>query len=974
MEPKKLNRLIALFLFVITLVIYLSTVAPTLSFWDCGEFIACSVTLSVPHPPGSPLFLLLGKIFSMIPYGDIGWRVNLISAIASAFSVMLLYLTIVRLIRQYHGPEGSSLDTAVIYGGAVIGSLVFAFSHSFWFNAVEAEVYSISLFLTALVFYLIIRWADEADNPTSDRLLLIIAYVIGLAIGIHLLNILAIPSIALVIYFRRQKFSWISFFIMIAITLLGMIVIYPGIVKWLPATFGLGVLVPLVIFFAVLFGCYYMLKNSQRVLSLALISTFLIILGYSTYGMTFIRSSLDPPIDENNPDTVERFLSYLNREQYGDVGIFPRRWNNDPNYSSEVDFFWRYQIDYMYNRYFLWQFIGQDGEYQGAQVDFSKFYALPLLLGLWGLAHHVSKDRRRALVILTLFVMTGYAIIIYVNQDNPQPRERDYSYVGSFYAFAIWIGIGAQGLLAGASNWFKKRGNVAQVLIAFTVLFLALPVNMLAKNYRMHSRADNYVPWDYSRNILETCEPNALIFTNGDNDTFPLWYLQEVEGLRKDVRIINLSLLNTGWYILQLKNWEPKVPMTFSEDYINRYLDQHDITALRMRYWPKSDPNRPTVVRLETLDGGTIEWDVPATQHLPTGPGDTGENNFLRVQDIMIIDIIRANKWKRPIYFAVTVSNSNMLGLNDHLTMEGLAFRLNPIPDQRINPEKLKENLLVTYRDHYRNLNNPKVHYDDNVHRLMQNYRSAYLQLATYYLSLNRPGTVIYDPEKPMEDNIADFEALSDYDKVLFLLDTMEGYMPDEVVPISSDEIVLHIGQLYSDLGRPEELKKRLERLSSRSRVTPEKLFHYAAVYFQWVGDTATAESLFDKVLKEDSSPEMKLQVATAYQQMGKQADAQELLQQVSSGQLDEEMSMKVAMTCMQLNNLGEAQRIFEDLALKKPNDGSVVGGLLMVYERQNDYARAKELLERWVALHPNDVQAKNRLKKYSDMAQGKEP
>ncbi len=627
----------------------------------------------------------------------------------------------------------------------------------------------------------------------------------------------------------------------------------------------------------------------------------------------------------------------------------------------------------MYNRYFLWQFVGQDGEYQGAHVDFSKFYVLPLLLGLWGLAYHVSRDRRRALVIFTLFLLTGYAIIIYVNQDNPQPRERDYSYVGSFYAFAIWIGIGAQGLLASASNWFKKKNNLSQAIVVLAVLFLALPVNMLAKNYHMHNRSGNLVPWDYSRNILETCEPNGLIFTNGDNDTFPLWYLQEVMGVRKDVRIVNLSLLNTGWYILQLKHWEPKVPMTFSDDYINRYLDQHDLTALRMRYWPKNDPTRPTVVRLETPDGGTIEWDVPATQHLPTGAGDTGENNFLRVQDIMIIDIIRANKWKRPIYFAVTVSNSNMLGLNDYLSMEGLAFHLNPEPGQRINPEKLRENLLVTYRDYYRNLDNPKIHYDDNVHRLLQNYRSAYLQLATHYLAQNRPGTAIYDPEKPIEESLTDFDELSDHDKVLLIMDTMQRYLPEEVVSISSDEIVLHIGQLYSDLGRPEELVKRLKRLSSRPGATSEKLFRYAAVYFQWVGDTVTAESLFNDVLEMDSSPEMKLQVATAYNQMGKEKEAQALLNEVSTQPLDEEMSMKVGMTYVQLNELEEALKIYEDLALKKPNDGTVIGGLLMIYERQNDYERAKELLERWILMHPNDIQAKNRLKRYSELAQGEE-
>jgi tetratricopeptide (TPR) repeat protein len=974
MDLKKVHRIIAGLLLAVTLIIYLTTIAPTLSFWDCGEFIACSYTLSVPHPPGSPLYLLMGKIFSMIPFGDIGWRVNLISAIVSAFSVMLLYLTIVRLVRLYRGREETVQDALINYGGAVIGALAYAFTHSHWFNAVEAEVYSISLFFTSVVFYLIIRWADEADDPASDRLLLIIAYLMGLAIGVHLLNILAIPAIALVVYFRKYKFSWSSFFITVALTLVATSVIYPGIVKYLPATFKISAFLPLLVFIGVLWAAFWALKNHRRLISIALMSVFLIMLGYSTYATIFIRSNLNPPIDENNPDTVERFLSYLNREQYGEVGIFPRRWNNDPEYRSESDFFWRYQVDHMYNRYFLWQFVGQDGDYQGARVDFTKFYALPFILGLFGLAHHVSRDRRRALVVLSLFFMTGYAIIMYLNQDNPQPRERDYAYTGSFYAFAVWIGIGAQGVLAYVSRWLKQKGSLLHLGLVLAALFVVVPFNMFAKNYHMHSRAGNYVAWDYSRNILETCEPNGLIFTNGDNDTFPLWYLQEVMGVRKDVRVVNLSLLNTGWYIKQLKYEEPRVPISFSDDYIDRYLDQHDLTALRARYWPKNDPNRPTTIRLEKPDGSHIEWDVPATMHLPTGQGDTGEPNFLRVQDVMIIDIVRASKWKRPIYFAVTVSNSNMLGLQDNLTMEGLAFKLVPESGNKINPEKLKENLLISYRDYYRNLDNPNIHYDDNVYRLLQNYRSAYLQLATYYLQRNQPGTVAYDHTQPSDETIHQFEQFSDKDKVLFILDRMEEYLPDAVVPISSDEIVLHIGQLYTDLGRPDELQKSLDRLTSRRNLTAEQLFRYGAVYLHWMNDTAAAKSQFEKVLDADDSPAMQFELATAYHQMKMNDEAIELLDQLREETLDPELEIRMGSLYYKMDHLEEAQDLFENLAMRKPGDGSVIGGLLMVYERQRDYHRARELLQSWVEAHPNDIQAQNRLQRFEEMAQDSTP
>jgi len=974
MDLKVLHRIIASVLFVFTLTIYLSTIAPTLSFWDCGEFIACSVIMGVPHPPGSPLYLLVGHMFSYLPFGDPGWRVNLISALVSAFCVVLLYLTIVRLIRIYRGQEESLLNALITYGGGVVGALTFAFTHSFWWNAVEAEVYAASQFLTAAVFYLIVRWADEADDPRSDRLLLIIAYITGLSIGVHLLNILVIPAFALVIYFRKQKFAWSSFFMMVGIAAAAFIVVYPGIIKWLPATFQASALIPLLIFGAVALGAYYALKQRRRIAFLALASTFLIILGYSTYATLYIRSSLNPPIDENNPDTVPRLLYYLNREQYGDVGILPRRWNNDPNYRSEADFFWRYQVDYMYNRYFLWQFVGQEGDFQGAGVRFSEYYALPLLLGLWGLAHHVAKDRRRALVVFTLFFMTGYAIILYLNQDNPQPRERDYAYVGSFYAFAIWIGIGAQGLLEWASGLRKKKGDLPVAAAALGLLLILLPINMLAKNYHLQDRQGNFVAWDYSRNILETCEPNAILFTNGDNDTFPLWYLQEVMGVRKDVRIANLSLLNTGWYIKQLKHDEPKVPMTFSDDYIDRYLDQHDMTALRMRYWPKNDPKRPTVIRLETPDGGTLEWDVPATLHLDTGPGDTGEPNFLRVQDIMIIDIVRAAKWKRPIYFAVTVSTSNMLNLRDHLTMEGLAFRLNPVTGREIDPDKLRENLLVKYRDHYRNLDNPGIHYDDNVYRLLQNYRSAFLQLATHYLDTNRPGTATYNPLHPLQETLATFDQLSDRDKVLFILDSMEKYLPESVIPINQDEIVLHLGRLYSDLGRPDELRKRLQRLASEPELTAEKHFRYGAVYLQWLGDTAAAQKQFDAVLEQDSSPEMKLEVATAYRQMQQKERAVALLDEVRSGPMESDLALRLGTSYLQMGMDDVAQQIFQDMLLKNPNDGSAVGGMLSLYEHKQDYTNAVQLLERWVAAHPNDTQAKRRLEQYREKASGGTP
>jgi tetratricopeptide (TPR) repeat protein len=961
---QNLHRTAAGLMFLISFIVYFATMAPTLSFWDCGEFIATSVIMGVPHPPGTPLYLLVGHLFSLLPFGDLGFRVTMISPIVSALAVMLLFLTAVKLMRLYRGKEESLLDALIVYGSSAVGALAFAFTHSQWFNAVEAEVYASSMFLTAIVIYLIMVWAERADDPQSDRLLLLIAYIIGLAIGIHLENLLTIPIIALVIYFRKFKFSWLTFFAMVGIAIFAFLIVYLGIIKWLPGSAEYSIVIPLLIVGTIVLACYYALRDRKRVLSLAVVAILLIVIGNSTAGYIFIRSGLNPPIDENNPDNVERFLSYLNREQYGDIPLLTRRWNNDPNYSSESDYFWRYQVNYMYIRYFLWNFVGMEGDFQGAGIKFNEFYALPLILGLWGVAHHTFKDRRRALVVLALFFMTGLAIVIYVNQDNPQPRERDYSYVGSFYAFAIWIAIGAEGLLSWIGDFFKKRKNpMGIVAAAFAVLMIALPVNMLAKSYKTQDRTGNYVAWDYSRNMLETCAPNAVIFTNGDNDTFPLWYLQEVMGVRKDVRIVNLSLLNTGWYILQLKHVEPKVPMTFSDDYINRYLDQHDVEALRSRYWPKNDPKKSTVVHIEGPGGQPgFDWDIPATMHVNTGANDTGENNFLRVQDIMIFDIIRAAKWKQPVYFAVTVSTSNMLNLRDHLTMEGLAFRVNPAAGQEIDPEKMKYNLLEKYRNHYRNLDNAKIHYDDNIYRLLQNYRSAFLQLATYYLDRNQPGTVAYNATS---DPLRQFDDMSDRDKVLFLMDSMGKYIPEDVIPINSDEITLHLGRLYMDLGRPDELRKRVDRLASKPNLSLDQRFRYGAVYLQWLNDAASAQKQFDAILNEDSSPDMKLEVASAFSQMRRKDLADKLLAEVKSSPMTPELENKLANTYLQMEDYDNAAALFQNMMLRNPNDGSAVGGLMMVYEKKNDWAAAVRLLESWTAAHPTDTQAKARLEQY---------
>lgn len=736
MQMKTVHRVTAALVFAVATIVYLMTMAPTMSFWDCGEFIACSYIGGVPHPPGSPLFLIIGHIFSFLPFGDHGWRINLISVLASGFTVMLTYLIIVHLVREWKGQLKTKSDWYLAIFSGVIGALTFAFTHSFWFNAVEAEVYASSMLFTALVVWLILVWSTKADEPGNERYLLLIAYLIGLAIGVHLLNLLAIPFVAMIFYYKKFKVTTKSFIIMTIITGLIMVAIYPGLVIWLPQmALYTGFTGLAVLFLVVLYLSYWSINKKKHVAILVFNALLLIMIGYSSYSMIYIRSGLDPAIDENDPENVKRFVYYMKREQYGEHSVFDRYdvWRNSENankYSSVWDFFWNYQINKMYNRYFLWQFVGlSNDEYH---VDVHKFWGLPLLLGLIGLVWHFKRDPKRALAVFALFFMTGLAIVLYLNQPDPQPRERDYSYVGSFFAYSLWVGLGFAGVMELLRDYLKERAAKYQ-LAAFIILLLIVPGNMLAKNFHPQSRHGNYVAWDYSYNMLMTCEPNAILFTNGDNDTFPLWYLQEVEHVRKDVRIVNLSLLNTDWYIKQLRDWEPRVPMNISDFELQHVGIKPWKTAKYSLKVSKQVAEKEAALYQKEFGlpaqlPDKIEFTLKPTLKSPYGQG------YLRTQDWMILNILVNNHWRRPIYFAVTVPRSNMLGdLANYFRMDGLVMKLVPFRNWRISPTNLEKNLTKVYK--YRNLNNPKVYYNLNIKSLLQNYRSGFLRLAEYYVT-----------------------------------------------------------------------------------------------------------------------------------------------------------------------------------------------------------------------------------------------
>lgn len=898
----KINRLTAIIVFVLSFLGYFMTVSPTLSYWDCGEFAACAYSLAVPHPPGSPLFLLVGRLFSMLPTSEIGYalgvavtdydiafRVNMISVLASAFAVLFLYLTIVRLLLQWKERPEDTFGVLKITLSAAIGALTFAFTYSHWFNAVEAEVYASSTFFTAIVVWLIMVWLEKPDDIHSDVYLLLIAYMVGLAIGVHLLNILALPFIFFIIYSKKFDITVSSFLKFVAVGLIAMAVIYKVFIFWsikVPLffdQFGLAGVSVLLFFAVLIYLSYYMIKQNNHNGALIVISSLLIFVGYSTYAMIMIRSGMNPNIDQNDPDNWAAFIRYLNREQYGDFSYWPR-----------VAPFWDYQFNKMFVRYFNWQFIGRPDDMALSFIDHARnaigwtvdklqdaqedrygyvytvfslrgLYGIPFIVGIIGAVHHFTKDWKRALAVLGLFITTGIAIIIYLNQPDPQPRERDYSYVGAFFSFSVWIGIGVYSILESIEEKLKNKSFMnSAVYLACFVLVILLPLNMFVYNKGTTSRQGNYVAWDYSYNLLQTCEPNALIFTNGDNDTFPLWYLQEVEKVRPDVRIVNLSLLNTEWYINQLKNHEleykmrdgstfkaMKVPIGYSDRQI---LGDPKIpgSSIQPTRWksrefsidvPKDIYWKDWVESGKTLPANHDTITVPKMK-FKVDPTISGQG--LRVQDLMVLDIVFASKFTRPIYYAITVSDDNKVGLNRYLRMDGLAYKLITVPDQDMSIDRMYENTFKVYQ--YRNMNNPNVSYDDNIRRLTQNYRTLFLRMVEYYRQKKMFGTANQlknkiDMEFP--------EGLTADQKITAILDSMQSIITEDAVPMRDYRLKLAIGQFYADAGKPEKLKEYIAEVLANDktyRLDQNGKIRIAALHLFVLKDAQTAVDMLKPI------------------------------------------------------------------------------------------------------------------------------
>jgi hypothetical protein len=788
--------------------------------------------MGVPHPPGAPFFTLLGRFFIMLmPFGDNpAIKMNFISVLASALAVMFLYLIVVMALKIIKGELKNITDEIIVYGSAVIGALSYAFSDSFWFSAVESEVYAGSIFFMAFVVWLAMHWYTTPLEEKTDRYLLLIAYMMGLSIGVHQLSLLCYFFVAWLVYFKMtETITMKNMLIFMAISPLLFFIIYPGIVQWLPSMLdgtiespikvtdsGLLQIFPIIITLAIVYGIYYTQKQHKKALNMAFSMMLLIVIGYTTYAIVVIRANDNPPLNMGNPSTAQSFVDFMERKQYGEPPpITKRRHSQQPehqknykNYKSDWDFFWTYQLGHMYFRYLGWNFIGRAGDIQDAPVILFKepttsskewpgwsrihgwpvkLYGIPFIIGLFGLFYHFRKDWKVSIALLSLFIVSGIALIVYFNVPEPQPRERDYFVVGSFFVFSAWIGLGASGI----AEFLRKilKGNYASH-IGIGLIVLAVPVNMLLQNFPVHDRSLNYSAWDSGYNILQSCKKDAILFTAGDNDTYPLWYLQNAEGVRRDIRIVNLSLVNIDWYVLQLKNSEPfgakKVPISMSDDEIKvlgtNYYAQLPPPPAKLPAVPKSKWEEYGIT--DTSQIGDMTFNIPPVNQFQG-------QKVIRMQDIIIYDILQTGKWERPVYFALTSGTGERIGLEAFLDLQGMALEVTPVKkrlaggrfgiNQKVFEQQLLSENVQPSKEFQRgfifhNYNNPKIFMEEQAQDILDTYRALYAMNAREI-------------------------ANSDKEKANKYITIMEQRMPYSVIPIRYDLLldILDIAMYLND-------------------------------------------------------------------------------------------------------------------------------------------------------------------------------
>ena len=867
---KKINLIGGWFCFVFASVVYLLTMEPSASFWDCSEFIATSYKLEIGHPPGAPLFMMISRFFTIFAGPEhAAAMANAMSAIASGATIMFLFWSITHLARRALGRTEDQLTKAqaiAVIGAGLIGGLAYTFTDTFWFSAVEAEVYALSSFFTAIVFWAILKWENVADEPHANRWLILIAYLTGLGIGVHLLNLLTIPPIVLIYYFRKYpvtKWGVVKALCAAAAILVAiMFIIIPGTVElgaWFDRLFvngfgmpfNSGITVYIFLLFALLgWGVYYTHKKGKVLENTLVLCVTVILLGYGSYASVIIRSSANPPMNSNAPDNPYGLLSLLNRDQYGArpllkgynysapavgnkmktvyyqgdsgryesaqtlsgyefdpkfVTFFPRmheRGDNNiraynnwvkvkgkqiqhgdetitvPTFGENLKFFFAYQLNFMYWRYFLWNFVGRQSDIQstgeitdgnwlsgipfidqlflGPQKNIptemkenkgrNTYYFLPFILGIIGLIFQLNRDGKNFSVVMAFFIMTGVAIAVYLNSPPVEPRERDYVFAGSFYAFCMWIGFGVLALFEACRRWFKKE-SVSTAVLA-TVICAVVPTILAAQNWDDHDRSKRYVAPDWGKNYLNSALPNAIVMNFGDNDTFPLWYAQEVEGVRKDIRVMNMSYLGGEWYIDQMRiksNDSEPVPFNLPRD---KYTYKNEALVIKEVF--KSATGKQVIdewiagndPRTKLSDGeDTFDYIPTRKIAIPVNKENAVASGIVRPEDahlmvdtiyldikkdyllrneLMLVDLLAHFDWKRPIYFTQAFSLEE-LGLQNYLQQDGFLYRLVPIVTTsddflirgRVDREYLYDKLMNQFS--YGNLSDPKVYADHTV-------------------------------------------------------------------------------------------------------------------------------------------------------------------------------------------------------------------------------------------------------------------
>ena len=1038
---KLLNNVLGWVVFVIAAVTYILTLESTASFWDCGEFIASGYKLEVGHPPGNPIFMLTARFFANFASSpsEVAYMVNLMSGLLSAATILLLFWTITRLAQKIVLREGETEETMslgqmiAILGCGLVGALAYAWSDTFWFSAVEGEVYAYSSFCTALVFWLILKWESVADLPHANRYIILIAYIIGVSIAVHLLNLLCIPAIVLVYYYRKYKntdlkgslIALLVSFVLIVLLLYGLVPGFVEVAGWVELLFvnvfhlpfnsgvvfyfflivgviawaiyetyaqrsdrlikisflisivlvgipfiGDGYIIGIVLTAVLAYYLFTRKKLAVVAMNTILLSLFVIFIGYSSYALIVIRSTANTPMDQNSPEDIFSLGGYLNREQYGDRPLFygqtfpaeiardangtaistkgkaiwkkklktsenesdryivtgynehyeyqpelnmlfPRmysdksehisaykEWTNfkgrpvqvrtsegtktvmKPTFAENLAFFLDYQLNYMYWRYFMWNFAGRQNDIQGhgevqngnwiSGFNFidkhiagdqtnlpgdlknnagrNVFYMLPLLLGLIGLFYQAFSGKKGIesfWVTFFLFFMTGIAIVIYLNQTPYQPRERDYAYAGSFYAFAIWIGLGVAAVWRGLNYLLKTTDEkpVSAITAAVAALLcLCVPLQMVSQTWDDHDRSGRYVCRDFGMNYLSSVDENGIIFTNGDNDTFPLWYVQEVEGYRTDVRGCNLSYLQTDWYIDQMKRpaYE-SAPLPISADeskyaydvrsynyVINRLADSITVSdGLDYLYsdedWTKDVPGYGKLNHLPTnklyipvnadaaVASGTVAPELKDSIVSRIVPDFTNKRGFT-MSEIASLDIINTNAmqgWKRPVYFAVTVGSSYYLGLEDYFSRTGLAYQVVPLKgvSNNIDTDKMYDNMVNKFRWGGIDKATPEhpLYLDENVRRMCNTHRMMFGDLVVQLIAEGKT------------------------DKALTALDLIMEKIPGWQV--THDLTSVSLAQSYLDLG---------EKTKGEALLT--EILDNSAGYLNWYKDLTSGQ------------------------------------------------------------------------------------------------------------------------------------